>query len=240
VNRWTLRSIMRRVVEILREDGPRVLFWKVLGETVFRRVRCFERSLCDPIPPASPIPGVTVEEVPPDRWREFQHALPGTSLEEIEGRLGRGDRCFIACLQGRVVHLRWVAVEKAWCEELGAEIPLARKAVYPHKSFTVPEMRRLGLATEVSKFCLHSLRQAGFQRMIAVVDAENQAGLRAVEKAGYHPTGWLAVLRLGPWRHLIRWNGPRSHPNEDQTSAAAGEDADKTPGPASAPVAGRR
>jgi RimJ/RimL family protein N-acetyltransferase len=240
VNRWTLPSIMRRVVEISREDGPLVLFWKVLGETVFRRLRCFERSLWDPIPPASPIPGVTVGELPAERWGELQQVRPEMSLEEIARRVRRGERCFIASARGRIVHVRWVSFEKAWCEELGAEIPLAPNAAFPHKSFTTPEMRRCGLATEVSKFCLQSLRQAGFQRMVAVVDAENQAGLRAVEKAGYHPAGWLAVLRLGPWRHLIRWNGPRSHANEGQALAAAGEDADKTSGPASAPVAGRR
>ena len=70
-------------------------------------------------------------------------------------------------------------------------------------------MRRLGLATEVSKFCLHSLRQAGFQRMLAVVDAENQAGLRAVEKACR--TTFMALgcrdvarvdLRLAPDGHV--------------------------------------
>jgi len=150
--------------------------------------------------------GVTVGELPPDRWCELQDLLPGTSPEETASRLRKGDRCFIASVQGRIGHVRWVAVEKAWCEELGAEVPLAPDAAFPHKSFTIPEMRQCGLATEVSKFCLHSLRQAGFQRMVAVVDAENQAGLRAVESAGYHPAGWLAVLRLGPWRRLIRWN----------------------------------
>jgi len=217
---------MRRVVEIWRENGPRVLFWKVLGETVFRRMRYFERSLRDPIPLASPIPGVTVGELPPERWGELQQVHPGTSLQEIARRRRKGDRCFIATAQGRIAHLRWVAVERTWCEGLGAEIPLEGNAVYVYGSFTIPEMRGRNLATEVSKFCLRSLRQAGFERVVAVVDAEKQAGLRAVENAGYHSAGWLSVLRLGPWRRLIRYGRPRSRPAEDQ--AAGGERADKT------------
>jgi GNAT superfamily N-acetyltransferase len=200
---------MRRVVEIWGDGGPRVLFWKILGETVFRRMCYFERSLSDPIPPPSPMPGVTIEELPAERWYELRQLLPETGQEEIAGRLQRGHRCFIASADNRIVHMRWVAFGKSWSQELGAEVSLDPSAAFPHKSFTIPEMRRCGLAAEVSKFCLHTLRQAGYQRMVAVVDAENEAGLRAVENAGYHPAGWLAVLRLGPWRRLIRWNGTK-------------------------------
>lgn len=209
-NHWSLLLLMRRAVEIWREGGPRLLLWKVLGETVFRRMRYFERSFREPIPVATPMPGVTFEELPPDRWRELQQFGAGMSLEEIAGRLHRGDRCFTASTQGRIVHLRWVAVERAWCEPLGTEIPLARNAVYLYGSFTIPEMRGRGLAMEVSKFSLRSLRQAGFQSAVAVVDDDNRNGIRSIEKAGYHSAGWLAVLRLGPWRRLIRWNGSKA------------------------------
>jgi len=204
---WTLRSIARRVAEIWRAGGPGLLFWKVLGETVFRRMRYFERPLSDPIPPASPMPGVMVEELPQDRWHELHQVRPGTSPEEIAGRLRRGDRCFIATARGRVVHMSWIATHVAWCEPLGAEIPLASSAAYYYGSFTIPEMRGRGLAPEACKLYQRSLRQAGFQSVVAVADAENHSGLRALEKSGYSRAGWLGVLRLGPWRRLIRWKG---------------------------------
>lgn len=184
-----------------------MLFWKLLGETVFRRVRYFERSLSDPIPPASPIPGMTVGELPPDRWPELAQFRPGTSVDKIAGRLGKGYRCFIASAQSGIVHAGWIASETAWCEVLGAEIPLPRDAVYFFDSFTIPEMRGRGLAPEAAKFRQRMLRQAGFRKVVAVADDDNRSGLRALEKSGYRPAGWLGVLRLGPWSRLIRWNG---------------------------------
>jgi RimJ/RimL family protein N-acetyltransferase len=179
----------------------------MLGETVFRRMRYFERSLSDPIPPACPMPGVTVEELPPERWREAQQVRPGTSVEEIARRLRGGDRCFTATVQGRIVHVGWIATGMAWCEALGSELPLERNAAYYYGSFTVPEMRGRGLAPEVSKLYQRLLRQAGFQSVVAVADAENRSGIWSLEKSGYRPAGWFGVLRLGPWRRLIRWNG---------------------------------
>jgi SAM-dependent methyltransferase/RimJ/RimL family protein N-acetyltransferase len=202
-----LGSALRRGAEIWGEGGPRLLFWKVLGQTVFRRMRYFERSLSDAIPPVRPLPGITVEELPPERWGEWQQLHPGTSREEISGRLRRGDRCFIASARGRIVYAGWIAHEIAWCEVLGVEIPLARNAVYFYESFTLPEMRGRGLAPETAKVLLELLRQAGLQSVVAVVDAENHSGLRALEKSGYRPAGWMAVVRLGPWRRLIRWSG---------------------------------
>jgi SAM-dependent methyltransferase len=209
---------MRRVVEIWREGGPRLLFWKVLGETVFRRMRYFEQSVWDSIPPASPMSDVAFGELPPERWHELQQVRPGTSLEQITGRLHRDERCLVATAQGRIVHMCWIAAERAWCEILGVEIPLAQNAVYVHSIFTIPDMRRRGLATEASKFCLRWLRQAGFQSAVALVDADNLSGVRALEKSGYHASGWLAVLRLGSWRRLFLWKGSRE-PRDSRSSA---------------------
>lgn len=103
--------------------------------------------------------------------------------------------------------MSWIATHVAWCEPLGAEIPLASSAAYYYGSFTIPEMRGRGLAPEACKLYQRSLRQAGFQSVVAVADAENHSGLRALEKSGYSRAGWLGVLRLGPWRRLIRWKG---------------------------------
>ncbi len=50
----TLASRVGRAVEIWRESGPAVLFSKALGETFFRQMLCFERSLAEPIDPAPP------------------------------------------------------------------------------------------------------------------------------------------------------------------------------------------
>jgi SAM-dependent methyltransferase len=193
-------------MEIFRESGPTVLFSKALGETVFRQMLCFERTLTEPIEPTPAISGVTVEELPASRAHELEELRSGTKLGETAGRFREGQRCFVASLEDRIVHARWLSTGKAWCEVLRAEIPLAPRAAYLYESFTVPELRTMGLARAVGKFCLWRLREDGFRIVVAVVDPWNREGRRALENAGWDHRGRLGLLRLGPWRRLIGGN----------------------------------
>jgi SAM-dependent methyltransferase len=202
-NRTTPAFTLSRALEIWRESGTAVLFWKALGETVFRQMLCFERTLAEPIEPAPAIPGVTVEELPASRAKELQSLRPGTKLGEITHRFREGQRCFIAGMEGRIVHARWLSTGKAWCEVLGTEIPLAPRSAYLYESFTDPELRTIGLARAVGKFSLERLREEGFQLVVAVVDPWNREGRRALENAGWSRVGRLGILRLGPWRRLV-------------------------------------
>jgi len=199
----TLASAVGRATEIWRESGPAVLLWKALGETIFRQVLCFERSLAEPIELAPPIPGVTIEELPASRGHELQSLRPGANLDQIADRFREGQRCFVAGTQGRIVHARWLCTGKAWCEVLETELAIAPRAVYLYGSYTLPEMRTAGLARAVGKFCLQRLREDGFQIVVAVVDPWNRAGRRALENADWSRVGRIGLLRLGPWRRLV-------------------------------------
>ncbi len=214
----TLASRVGRAVEIWRESGPAVLFSKALGETFFRHMLCFERSLTEPIDPAPPPPGVTVEELPASRGHELEGLRPGTKPAEIADRFLQGQRCFVASMQGRIVHARWLSTGKAWCEVLATEIPLAPGAAYLYESFTVPEVRTFGLARAVGKFSLRRLRDEGVHIVVAVVDPWNREGRRALENAGWSLRDHVSLLRLGPWRKLIVGNRTAAF---RRTSAAA-------------------
>ena len=204
----TPASTLRRATEIRREFGFAVLFWKALGETVYRQMLCFERSLADPITPAQPVADVIVEELPASRVHELEWLRPGTKRDQITDRFREGQRCFVASMQGRIVHARWLSTGRAWCEVLRTEIPLAPGAVYLYESFTAQECRTMGIARVVGKFCLSRLRDEGFQIAVAVVDPWNREGRRALENAGWDNRGRLGLLRLGPCQRLI--GGDRS------------------------------
>lgn len=198
--------MVRRAIEVWRESGPAVFFGKALGETVYRQMLCLERGLSEPIEPVPAIPGVTVEELPASRAHELQGLRPGTKPDEIALRFREGQRCFVASMQGRIVHSRWLSTSIAWCEVLATEIPLAPRAVYLYESFTARELRNIGLARAVGIFSLERLREEGFQQAVAVVDPWNRAGRRALENTGWGLRGSVGLLRLGPWRRLIGGN----------------------------------
>ncbi len=44
-----LRSAPKRSIEVLRNEGVRSLWFKILGETVYRRVWLWERVLSEPL-----------------------------------------------------------------------------------------------------------------------------------------------------------------------------------------------
>ena len=46
---WTWRQILKRAAEVIREEGLRSLWFKILGETACRRVMLMERPLNEPV-----------------------------------------------------------------------------------------------------------------------------------------------------------------------------------------------
>ncbi len=205
---WT--GILQRARSILREQGFRVLVWKALGETVFRRMRYFERALAEPIPQIVPRSRVLLEELGGHQLQEYLLFRPEASAREVSARLRAGNRCFVARSQGRIVHARWAIITgRPRCEVLGVELPIAGDCAYVCESLTLPEMRGLGIAAAVDAFMLRRLRESGLRAATLVVDPDNRAGIRTAAKTGYRAAGWVAVIRLGPWRRLIRWSGVR-------------------------------
>ena len=54
-NSWTWRQAWRRALEVLQQDGPQSLWFKVLSETVYRRVILLERLLDEPEAKSHPV-----------------------------------------------------------------------------------------------------------------------------------------------------------------------------------------
>src|SRR3954466_2294278 len=46
---WTWQEIQRRAAEVLRQEGLRSLWFKLLGETVYRRAVLMERLFAQPV-----------------------------------------------------------------------------------------------------------------------------------------------------------------------------------------------
>jgi len=55
------------------------------------------------------------------RLKDFFNEI-GRSAEEVESRLGRGDRCFIGVSAGRLVHMSWLTAGPVSCPEIKAVV----------------------------------------------------------------------------------------------------------------------
>ncbi len=197
---WTWRSALRRAVEVLRAEGLGSLWFKILGETVYRRVVLLERRLDgSAVEVTSRLPVVLglLQETEVD---EYVALRPTSDPAEVRRRLAAGQQCFTARHEGRLVHVCWVATHRAWIGYLQREIALAPDEAYIYDAFTAPDWRGQNISPARSAHMQRALWAAGTRRLLTVIMPENRPAFRPPAKTGYRPIGVLGYVRLGPWR----------------------------------------
>jgi len=198
--------VIERASEILRSEGARVLWFRVLGETVYRRMIWFERRLAESsvAGPECEVP-VEISQLRMDELSEYAAFRAGTDPAEIRSRLEQGHLCWVARSGSAMVHAIWVARGSAWVRYLDCEIRLAADEAYIYESYTVPALRRLNINAARAGVMMRYLREHSFVRLLALVMPENPAGIRATISAGYSAAGVITRVSLGPWqRHFSR------------------------------------
>ncbi len=197
---WTLRLAWQRTGEIVREEGLRTLWFRILGELGYRRVMLLKRCLLEPIPDATPRLPVTIGLLEKTEITEYLEFRVGTPVGEIERRLEAGHCCFVARYQGHLVASSWAAIAQAWMHYLACEVQVASDEVYIYDSFTRPDCRGRGVSPAIGIEMLHHFRAAGYRRAVRTISPENRANLQAVGKTGYRPYGVMGYVKVGPWR----------------------------------------
>jgi SAM-dependent methyltransferase/ribosomal protein S18 acetylase RimI-like enzyme len=200
VSRWTLLRVRRRAAEVIREEGIASLWFKVLGEILYRRAVLLERPLDEPILPVSsrvPVDIGLLSETQIDDYCSFR---PEADPAQVRQRLEEGQRCFVARHEGRIVHACWTTDRQVRIDYLDREIQLAPDEVYAYDSFTSPGYRGQSIAAARSAWMAQHFKDAGYRRLMAIIMPENRAAFRPPEKVGYRPIALMGYVKLGPWR----------------------------------------
>lgn len=199
---WTFGGLISRIVQVVRNEGPVSLWFKVLGESIYRRLVILEHAL-PPEVQKMKLPGqVEMRLLEPSETAAYLDARPEAIEEDIRGRLGEGQLCFAAWQEDRVVGAVWGATGRAYIEYVDCEIKLEPDQVYVYNAFTRPDCRGQHIARERGLFVAQYLQKAGYQRLFGAVMPENKAALRAPNDVGAKHVGWLRRYQLGPWRRF--------------------------------------
>ncbi len=198
------QGILRRAAQILREEGLLTLWFRILGETVYRRLLLLERTLDKPLPSFRPRGPVETRWLRPEEAAAYASFCGTLSEAEVARRLSEGHRCWIAEAEGRIVHGRWVASSRAWIEYLKLDLPLAPGEAYSYQAYTAPELRGRNLATAAQAAVLGVLKEEGFQRVFLCLQPDRAIAFLPPVKNGFIPVAWLGWVRLGPWRRVFR------------------------------------
>ncbi len=206
--RWTPRQALARAVEIARNQGLKVLWIKILGETVYRRFLLVEDVLNRPLPPLESIPRIELTELRENEIDQYLSLRPDQSAEEIGRRFRAGHRCWVTRDNGRVVGAIWLVTGRASIDLLGCEISLAPDEIYSYGSFTDPRCRGQRLPAARSRLLRPMLEAQGFRRRLSVSDPEDLEAMRAARRSGCRPICTMGYLQIGRWRrYFVRPRG---------------------------------
>jgi hypothetical protein len=209
--RWGPGMILHRAREVLRTEGPRALWFRVLGETVYRRVIVMERPFGATVPEASRA-GLELGLLQPGELAEYYALRPdaGAGAGEIESRFARGHVCFVARREGRLIGACWAGIGRTWLDYLEIWIDLSPGVGYLYDLYVVPEER--GLRIHASLFDRMDEHYGGTTAARVVISAFNPETRthRLFARMGCTYATRLRAVRLGRWRWAFcRFEGER-------------------------------
>jgi GNAT superfamily N-acetyltransferase len=151
----------------------------------WQSVAFFERDLSKAIPEIrASIPlEVRLVETPED-IACVQEAFMriGRRPEEVQARLDRGDWCFIALHEGRLVHFSWLSPGPAACPEIKATLLLDPGELYQGDSFTDKSMRGHTVTGAVMTAIIHWEQAHGYRRHYFYIARDNYSSLGSLGK----------------------------------------------------------
>lgn len=209
-------TIIRRALDTFRAEGLRGVWRKTQSrfswlykrlsmKPVYRRALVMWLPLTDDLPIIEPKIPVTFEELTESAFDELISVRPYLTKERILLRLEAGHRCYVARFNGRIVHSRFVAVEKAYAIYLRTAIPLSPHEVYFYDAYTVPEYRGNGICPAVARFVGGEMRQLGYRQAVAFILPDNHPSLRVWFKLGGQKKGYIGFVELfGARRYFYR------------------------------------
>jgi hypothetical protein len=197
-------NAVRRAIAVLRYQGLRSFWFKILGELGYRRMLLLERSLAESVSEVTAGLPVHVDVLQESEVEDYLAFRPDTPRTHVTARLTMGHQCYLARHEGRIVAACWTATRPVWSEYLDCEIGLAAGDAYLFDRFTLPAFRGLRIGNVVRMHQLRSLQQAGFRRTISAIVLENKPALRDIAKGGARPFAVIGRIRIGRWQRTFR------------------------------------
>jgi GNAT superfamily N-acetyltransferase len=142
-----------------------------------------------------------------DRLDENSRAalLDHLELDEAAARRwwGRGDLSVLAKFGPRPAGIAWSARGPVEVPELGRTLQLSKYEAYIHDVFVAPSARGRGSAPAMLEFLAKDLRERDVYRSWALIAADNQASLRAFQKASYTSVCDVVYARMASVDKII-------------------------------------
>lgn len=108
-----------------------------------------------------------------------------------------GDSCLLGYVNGNIVTYLWINFKTR--ELPGLKIKLGEKKAYFFKTFTIANMRGLGLNPACLTEALSYIQTKDYQKVYIDVNIQNYPSIKAIEKAGFQRIGSFRTIRILRW-----------------------------------------
>ena len=197
--KWTPAAIARRSAGVVREEGVQSLWFRMLGETIYRRLVFFVcRQDCMPpdLPSSANLTLSTIADSDCETYERFR----GGAID-CRRLLQSGKRCWVLRNGTGIVSSCWAATDFAEIPYLDLRIQLAPGQIYLFDTYTAPAYRGRFHASLLVTGLVQSFRRQSERAVISAVLPENRSGMALFGRLGFQQAGLVGYLGIGPWRH---------------------------------------
>lgn len=125
-------------------------------------------------------------------WEEIRDNR-STEIRILRDRLARGEKCFLAEVDGEIVHVNWSCFQ--WCEVVpGMPIVLEPGEVYTTDAFTVSRWRGKKIHEAVLNEMLRCAQRRACTRAYTVTYWDNKRPQRGLQRLGWKVSGKLIYI----------------------------------------------
>ena len=154
------------------------------------------RDLAKPIPHWDALVPITISRAVPEDVEEIAGLDPEDDSDCVpvyRDRLHRGDQCFIARIDGRIVACNWIRLKAAWSF---TEIRVADDEIYMTDGYTIPEYRGKRIHPAMNAAMLRYAKEQGFKASYSILVARNTNSWITMPRVGWELSG--VVLSFEP------------------------------------------
>ncbi len=153
---------------------------------MFQFVRLVLYAFPLPGPSQAPEPGIEVDLIRVQKGDPAAEQVAEALNPDLANRrFDRGEICFAAVHEGKIVSYLWLAHGEIGIEEINLAVSTLPNEVYLYDAFTLTPCRGKGLYPVVLKEALLYAGQNGFSRALIFVAVNNTASRRGVLKVGF-------------------------------------------------------
>ena len=126
-----------------------------------------------------PPPGTEMRFATEDELEEVASFTPFMTLAGVRDHIARGEECFIARVDGRIVYQTWCARNHCYIWLLDKTLTVGARAAYLYNTFTLPAYRDLRLMPASVAILKRHYDEQGLRYGYSAVDVRAGLALRA-------------------------------------------------------------